>query len=65
MASVEEQYAIHTIVQSVDEAKRLVVLLRETIDRRFRPDEVVEAALTNVDMELALLRHKLKRLTGE
>jgi hypothetical protein len=37
-----------------------IQVLRQTLERRFRPDAVVEAALDNVQVEVELLAHDIK-----
>ena len=52
----------HTVLASLEESKRLLQLLRETIDRRFRPDEAVETAIDNLEVELTMLGSNIKVL---
>lgn len=45
----------------LEQSKRLVTILRMTIDRRFPPDEAIENAITAIECELMLLARNLKK----
>lgn len=52
-------YALHRLAQTV----RALQILRETLERRYSPDEVVDNAVETVETELSLLKHSIQQRT--
>jgi hypothetical protein len=59
---VASSYEQQRVLASLEESKRLLQVLRETLERRFRPDEAVEAAVDNLEVELTMLGSNIKAI---
>ena len=55
-------YLAEQAASRVEESKRLVEVLRLTIERRYSPDEAVDSALAAVETELILLSTSINRI---
>jgi hypothetical protein len=56
-SGMASDYKIHRLAQ----LKRALQILRETIDRRYPPDEAVEHKLQDCELESTLLEIELKK----
>lgn len=45
----------------VDQVQRSIQVLRETLDRRFSPDEVVAKKIGDIELEVSLLVAQIKK----
>jgi hypothetical protein len=61
MITPDREYEHQRLYGRYMEIKRLTQVLRETVARRFRPDEAVEAALANLEVEIELLSCDIRR----
>ena len=59
---IPNDYDIHTLEERFKSTKRVLQILRETLERRIYVDEAIESALANAECELALLGSTIKRL---
>ena len=55
-------YLMEQAASRVEESKRLVEVLRLTIERRYSPDEAVDSALAAVETELILLSTSINKI---
>ena len=55
---MDSDYLFHR----VDELRRSVTLFRETIERRYPPDDVIDQRVDDIEMELTLLTKSIKEM---
>ena len=60
--SSSNDYALYQAQTRLEESKRLVEVLRLTIERRYSHDEAVDSAIAAVETELILLSTSINKI---
>ena len=54
---MDKGYLLH----KVEQCSKSLQILRETLERRFSPDDVVDSRLTDLELELTLLKREIAK----
>jgi len=59
------EFRLHQAYEESLIAKRLVVILKETIERQLPPNPIIDAAVNNLEVEVVMIFSRLKLLVDK